>query len=182
MPLMLSCNGQGQGCFFIVLTHPHLVRVIFLSRPLQAPTTAPKLPEIPPKMTYFPNHVFKQLKWCHATTNTHTSHIFLHHTKSSTSGKGKFPIQGPWDLTTALKQPDITSKMTHFPIVFLNGYGDVMQPQIPKPALFLFIILPHPHLGGVIFLSRALGAPSTTPKPGDISPKMTHFPNMFSNG
>ena len=57
-----------------------------------------------------------------------------------------------------------------------------MQPQIPKPALFLFIILPHPHLGGVILLSRALGAPTTTPKPRDISPKMTHFPIMFSNG
>ena len=71
--------------------------------------------------------------------------------------------------------------MTHFPIVFLNGYGDVMQPQIPKPALFLFIILPHPHLGGVIFLSRALRAPTTTPKPRDISPKMTHFPT-FLNG
>ena len=168
--------------FFIILTHPHLGGVISPSRALRDPTTAPKQPDIPPKMTHFPYHVFKRLKWCHATTNTHTSHIFLHHTKSSISGKGKILIQGPQDPTTALKQPDITSKMTHFPIVFLNGYGDVMQPQIPKPALFLFIILPHPHLGGVIFLSRALRAPTTTPKPRDISPKMTHFPIMFSNG
>ena len=105
---------------FIILTHPHLGGVISPSRAPGAPTAAPKQPDIPPKMTHFPYHVFKRLKWCHATTNTHTSHIFLHHTKSSTSGKGKFPIQGPWDPTTALKQPDITSKMTHFPIVFFE--------------------------------------------------------------
>merc|ERR1712087_452873 len=28
-------------------------------------------------------------------TNTHTSHIFLHHTNSSTAGRGHSPIQGP---------------------------------------------------------------------------------------
>ena len=36
------------------------------------------------------------VKWCHATTNTHTSHIFLHHTISSTSERANFPIKGPW--------------------------------------------------------------------------------------
>ena len=81
--------------FFDIVTHPHLGGVISPSRARGAPTTAPKQPDIPPKMTHFPYHVFKRLKWCHATTNTHTSQIFLHHTNSSTSGRGNFPIQGP---------------------------------------------------------------------------------------
>ena len=63
--------------------------------------------------------------------------------------------------------------------------SDVMQPQIPTPAKFLFIILTHPHLGGVISPSRALRAPTTAPKQPDIPPKITHFPyHVFkrSNG
>ena len=51
-----------------------------------------------------------------------------------------------------------------------------MQPQIPTPAKFFFIILTHPHLGGVISPSRALRDPTTAPKQPDIPPKMTHFP------
>ena len=37
----------------------------------------------------------QMVKWCHATTNTHTSHIFLHHNISSTSERGGFSIQCP---------------------------------------------------------------------------------------
>ena len=38
----------------------------------------------------------------------------------------------------------------------LKCESDVMQPQIPTTATFFFIILTHPHLGGVILPSRAL--------------------------
>ena len=45
-----------------------------------------------------------------------------------------------------------------------------MQPQIPTPATYYFIIIYHPHLEGVFSPSRALGAPTTAPKQPDIPP------------
>ena len=94
--------------FFIILFHPHPGGIISPSRALGAPTTAPKQPAVPSKWPTFPITVFKWLKWCHATTNTYTRPIVLHHTSSCSSRWGNFLIKGP-------KQPNIHPKMTHFP-------------------------------------------------------------------
>ena len=84
----------------------------------RAPTTAPKQPDIAPKIIHFSYHVFKQLKWCHATTFPHTSHICIHHNNWSISGWGNFPIQAPWGPHHSPETARHTHKITRFPIMF----------------------------------------------------------------
>jgi len=47
-----------------------------------------------------------------------------------------------------------------------------MQPHIPTPATFVFIIMTDPYLGGVISPSRLLGTHTTAPKQPDIPTKL----------
>ena len=140
-----------------MLTHSHLGGVICPFRALGVPTTVPKQPDIPPRITHFLYHVFQQLKGCHAITNTHISHILLQHTNSSTSGRGNFPIQGPRGPHHSPETARYTPPQKKLPIL------PIMQPQIPPPATFLYIILTHPHLGRLISPSRALGGPHQSP-------------------
>ena len=160
--------------FFIILTHPHLGGVISPSRALRDPTTAPKQPDIPPKMTHFPYHVFKRLKWCHATTNTHTRQIFLYHTNSSTSGRGNFPIQGPSGPHHSPKTARNTPKITYFLYQFFK-WLKWCHATTNTSHIFLPFLQTHPFLVVVIYPSRDFEAPTTALKQPEISPKMTHF-------
>ena len=63
----------------------------------------------------------------------------------------------------------------------LNG-SDVMRLKIPTPATFSFNILTYPHLGGVIFPSRALRSLTQLQNSQIYPPKQPIFPFTFSNG
>ena len=87
-------------------------RSTFPIQGLGAPTIAPQKT---PKNHLFPYHVFKRLKHSHATTNTHTSYIFFHHTNSFLFWRGNFPIQGPWGPPPQPQNSQTSPQKTHYP-------------------------------------------------------------------
>ena len=54
-----------------------------------------------------------------------------------------------------------------------------MQPQIPTPASFFFIIVSNPHLGGIISPARAHGGPNQSPKTARHTPQ--NYPISLSS-